>query len=121
MKEVKLETKVYYHGDRYIPFLEHPRYGKFPLKEDNNKRFFVVPTPYAKNLLEKSPTIFSAEANSSNAYESATLENLKDLAKERGLKFAPNTGKEKMIGLLVAADKELKPEEDPETLKKSEE
>jgi len=118
MKQVNLKTRVYYSGTRYLPFLEHSKWGTFPLKENKGVQFFDgLPTLYAKKLVEGTPAMFSLSKEVMTSYDSYDLENLKKYATDRGLKFHPATGKDKLIAKLIAADKKEKPEEKADALK----
>lgn len=112
MKQVELTKRVYYTGTRYLPILENPKYGKYPLKDDNGKLYFDnVPTPYADSLIKTSPSLFSLGEKFATQYDEYTVDNLKSYAEQRGIKVHPNIGKGKLIEKLTAEDKKDKPED----------
>ncbi|MGR3218213.1 MAG: hypothetical protein ACUZ8H_00155 [Candidatus Anammoxibacter sp.] len=118
MKRVSLYTRVYYIGSRFLPFLEHQRYGKFPLNSDGDVQYFdKLPTQYAKVLVENTPAMFSLEKANVSGYDDYEVENLKEYAKKRGLNFHPSLGRDKLVAKLIALDKQIKPEQKADALK----
>jgi len=117
MKQVKLNVTVYYTGPRYIPYLENPKYGKFPLKEDKDKQFFEnVPLRYAKSLVEGTPAMFSLEEETVTGYDQYSDENLVEYAKSRGISQAKNMKRENIINRLIQLDKKEGAEPDADAL-----
>lgn len=112
MKQVELTKRVFYTGSRYLPILSNPKYGKYPLVDDNGTLYFDnVPTPYADSLIKTSPQLFSLSGKIASQYDNNTVENLRKYAEQRGLKVHPNIGKDKLIGKLIEEDKKDKPED----------
>ncbi len=102
------KKKIYYSGKNYLPYLEHPAFGKFPLNEDDMS--FVVPKPYAEILLKASPTLFSYKRDNRQYYEdqfkgSGGFAKLTKYAKQRGLDVKTLKTKEDLINALVELDK----------------
>ena len=118
MKSVQTHTRVYYHGTCFIPFLDNPKYGKFPLSEDKDTMFYdKVPVEYAKSLVEGTPNMFSLTKEVVTGYDQYDEDNLRTYAKDRGISQAKNMKKENIISKLIELDKEETPEEKADALK----
>lgn len=105
-----LTKKVYLVGPRYIPIIQHPRYGKFPVNPDTGEA--TLPTPYANHLVDVSPNLFTfkkPETKVSNAsdYDDLPYKKLQAYAKQRGVKAA-GVKREAIIAALVNQDAEAK-------------
>lgn len=104
---MKAKTKIYYIGERYMPYLNHPNFGKHYLDEDDMS--FTLPTPYANILLEKNPSMFSKKRDNFAWYEEkfkgqGGFAKLTKYAKSRGLDVKDKK-KEDLIKELLELDK----------------
>ena len=82
--------KIWYIGKRYMPKLEHPRFGKFMLNDDGS---FDVPFEYADDLLVNTPKMFAPKrpmkkegAFTGAEYSNMSYEQLQKYAMSRKVK-----------------------------------
>lgn len=97
---------IYYVGKRYLPELDHERFGSFKIAEDGE---VTLPTPYADNLLANSSWLFTEKrpAGARKApgvdYEKQPWFSLKKYAADRGIEV-DGKKKDAIISELVALD-----------------
>ena len=101
--------KLYYTGNRYMPELSHPRFGKFELHDEG---YFEVPREYAERILLNTPAMFSAKASKKKKgaftgaeYSNMSYGELQDYAKTRNVK-AIAVKKSDIVKALVSLDNE---------------
>lgn len=103
-----LNVKIFYTSTRYLPHLEHPKFGKFPY--DENESCFIVPRPYAEELVKVSPGMFALERSNIEHYAQMSsgkggFAKITKYAKGRGVDVK-GLKKEEIIEALLKLDKE---------------
>jgi hypothetical protein len=122
LKMAEKLVKIYLIGDRYLPELNHPRFGKFQLEDEG---CFQVPRVYADRLLMNSPKVFSLKASKKKEgaftgaeYSNMSYKELQDYAKSREVPKYIGVPKADIVRTLINMDKEAEKPKEPEKPKK---